>query len=234
MKLKSYNEFVNESSAQMGITSIDNPGGFVYNPVVTEDDDDDEEKTSNYMFFSNLKRIGELASMILKMDKEEVDELLNNGHDWATTHINTAKVNLDHVYEWLKSEIMTESVTESFDTTALHRRYTMTPKWWAAWRLQNEKPKKLSIEKDAFAKCYQVKNEKGEVLFVFDYARNIIFTNEKPDKFTIDDEMSNKDMEKVEKGEEKLKDDLAGVSPEKKKEMEKEKAKAAERGGEEE
>jgi|NOAtaT_6_FD_contig_121_413337_length_6194_multi_4_in_0_out_0_5 hypothetical protein len=234
MKLKSYNEFVNESSAQMGITSIDNPGGFVYNPVVTEDDDDDEEKTSNYMFFSNLKRIGELASMILKMDKEEVDELLNNGHDWATTHINTAKVNLDHVYEWLKSEIMTESVTESFDTTALHRRYTMTPKWWAAWRLQNEKPKKLSIEKDAFAKCYQVKNEKGEVLFVFDYARNIIFTNEKPDKFTIDDEMSNKDMEKVEKGEEKLKDDLAGVSPEKKKEMEKEKAKAAEKGGEEE
>lgn len=233
MKLKSYNEFVNESSAQMGITSIDNPGGFVYNPVVTEDDDDDE-KTSNYMFFSNLKRIGELASMILKMDKEEVDELLNNGHDWATTHINTSKVNLDHVYEWLKSEIMTESVTESFDTTSLHRRYTMTPKWWAAWRLQNEKPKKLNIEKDAFAKCYQVKNENGEVVFVFDYARNIIFTNEKPDKFTIDDEMSNKDMEKVQKGEEKLKDDLAGVSPEKKEEMEKEKAKSAEQPAEEE
>jgi hypothetical protein len=235
MKLKSYKEFVNENNAQMGVTSIDNPGGFIYNPVVSEDDDeDDDEKTSNYMFFSNLKRIGELANMILKMEKDEVDELLNNGHDWATTHVNTAKVNLDHVFEWLKSEIMTEGVNEAFSTTELHRRYSMTPKWWAAWRLTNEKPKKLKIEKDSFSKCYEIRDEKDKVLFVFDYARNIIFTNLPADEFSIEKKLDSEEMTKVEKGEEKLKDDLAGISPEKKKEIEKEKAKAAEKGGEEE
>jgi hypothetical protein len=239
MKIKSFREFVNENNAQMGVTSVDNPGGFIYNPVVTEEDDDDDdddkgEGKSNYMFFSNLQRIKELAEMILKMDQDKVDDLLNNGHDWATTHINTAKVNLDHVFEWMKSEMMTESVNESFDTTSLHRRYTMTPKWWAAWRLQNEKEKKLKIEKDAFSKCYQVKDDKEKVLFVFDYARNIIFTNLPADEFMMDEPTDNEEMEKIEKGEEKIKDDLAGISPEKKKEMEKEKAKAAEGGGEEE
>lgn len=235
MKLKSYQEFVNENgNAQMGITSIDNPGGFIYNPV-GEDEDDDKGEMSNYMFFSNLRRIGELSNMILKMDQEEVDELLNNGHDWATTHINTAKVNLDHVFEWLKSELMTESVTEAFDTTDLHRRYTMTPKWWAAWRLTNEKPKKLKIEKDSFSKCYEVRDENDKVLFVFDYARNMIFTNLSADEFSIDQELDSKEMEQVHKGEEKLQNDLAGVSPEKAKEIEKQKAEAgAKDKGEEE
>jgi hypothetical protein len=231
MKLKSYQEFLNENgNAQMGITSIDNPGGFIYNPMGEEKEDDDKDETSNYMFFSNLRRIAELSNMILKMDAEEVDELLNNGHDWATTHINTAKVNLDHVFEWLKSELMTESVTEAFSTTELSRRYSMTPKWWAAWRLTNEKPKKLKIEKDAFSKCYEVRDENDKVLFVFDYARNIVFTNLQADEFTIDKDLDNKEMEQVQKGEDKLKDDLAGVSPEKKKEIEKQKAEAGSKG----
>jgi hypothetical protein len=225
MKLKSYEEFVNENALQMGNNQIDNTGGYTYSPIGEEDDDDDDdEKKSNYMFFSNLKRIGELADMILKMDQEEIDELLNNGHDWATTHINTAKVNLDHVFEWLKSEIMTEQVSEAFNTTDLHRRYSMSPKWWAAWRLTNEKPKKLKIEKDSFSKCYEIKDEKDKVLFVFDYGRNIIFTNLSADEFSIDQKLDSEEMEQVKKGEEKLADDLAGVSPEDKKEMEKAKA----------
>jgi hypothetical protein len=218
MKLKSYEEFVNENSLQMGNTQIDNTGGYTYSPVGEDDDDDDDEEEgkSNYMFFSNLKRIKELTEMILKMDQESTDELLNNGHDWATTHVNTAKVNLDHVFEWLKSEIMTEQVSEAFDTTALQRRYNMTPKWWAAWRLTNEKPKKLKIEKDAFSKCYEVRDENDKVLFVFDYSRNMIFTNLQADEFSIDQELDNEEMEKVKKGEDKLADDLAGVSSDKK------------------
>ena len=33
-----------------------------------------ENEQSNYMFFSNLERIQELASMLLEMDQETIDQ----------------------------------------------------------------------------------------------------------------------------------------------------------------
>jgi len=64
-----------------------------------------ENEQSNYMFFSNLERIQELASMLLEMDQETIDQMLNNGHDWADDHISRAKENLDHVFEFFNNEI---------------------------------------------------------------------------------------------------------------------------------
>jgi hypothetical protein len=224
MKLKNYKDWLFENgNAQMGITSIDNPGGFTYNPTAVKEDDDD--KPSNYMFFSNLKRIQDLAKMILEMDQEKIDDMLNNGHDWANDHVTVAKENLSHVFDFLKSEslvrnesVITELVDEAHDTSSLHRRYSMTPTWWSAWRTQKEKKEGLKIEKDAFAKTYEVKDKDGKVIMVFDYARNIIFTNATPADFTLDDEMSSDDMADVKDKAEKIKDDLAGVDPDAKKE----------------
>jgi hypothetical protein len=225
MKLKNYKEWLVENgNAQMGITTIDNPGGFTYNPL--GEDDDDKESPSNYMFFSNLKRIQDIAKMILEMDQEKIDGMLNNGHDWANDHITVAKENLSHVFDFLKSEsivrnesiVITEILDEAHNTTDLHRRYSMTPTWWAAWRDQSEKKKGYKIEKDAFAKTYEVKDKEGKVIMVFDYARNIVFTNHTPDQFSLDDEMSSKDMADVKDKAEKIKDDLAGVDPNAKKE----------------
>jgi len=70
-----------------------------------------ERDTSNYMFFSNLERIQELASMLLEMDQNTIDQMLNNGHDWADDHISRAKENLDHVFEFFKGEL-SENITE--------------------------------------------------------------------------------------------------------------------------
>lgn len=66
---------------------------------------EDSRDSSNYMFFSNLERIQELASMIQSMDKETVDQMLTNGHDWADDHVSRAKENLDHVFEFFNNEI---------------------------------------------------------------------------------------------------------------------------------
>jgi predicted NUDIX family NTP pyrophosphohydrolase len=95
----------------------------------------------------------------------------------------------------------------------------MTPTWWAAWRDQKEKKDGLKIEKDAFAKTYEVKDKDGKVVMVFDYARNIVFTNHTPDQFSLDDEMSSKDMAEIKDKAEKISDDLAGVDPNAKKEV---------------
>jgi hypothetical protein len=229
MRLKKYKDWLNENgNAQMGITSIDNPGGFIYNPLGEEEDD-----ASNYMFFSNLRRIRELSSMMSKMDSAKIDELLNNGHDWANTHVNTAKTNLDHVFEFFKSELneSENSLTEgAAKTVDLHRQYTMTPSWWAAWRLENEKDSDYKITKDAFSKTYEV--QKGDkTLFVYDYKRNTIFTNESPSIFVLKDEVDSEEMDKINNKADDIKDDLAGVDKE---EMEKAKEKVAKAEGEEE
>lgn len=210
-KIKNFQDWLNEN-AQIGKTSIDNPGGFVYSPVA------EDENESNYMFFSNLRRVIELSNMILKMDKSKIDELLNSGHDWANDHITGAKTNIEHVFGFLNDEFKT-SVTESaHDTVDLHRQFDMSPVWWAAWRMENEKSKGLKIEKDSFSKTYEVKDKDDKVLFVFDYKRNKIFTNERPEYFTLKDEVSSDEMQKIDNKAKDIKDDLAGVDPNKEKE----------------
>lgn len=64
-----------------------------------------ERDTSNYMFFSNLDRIQELAAMLSEMDRDTIDQMLTNGHDWADDHVSRAKENLDHVFEFFNNEI---------------------------------------------------------------------------------------------------------------------------------
>lgn len=220
--IKKYKDWLLEN-AQLNKTSIDNTGGYIYSPI-------EEEDESNYMFFSNLERIQELAKMLLSMDRSKIDSMLNNGHDWANDHITTAKTNLDHVFGFFKGEIknpLESKITEAVhSTTDLHRQFSMDPTWWSAWRLENEKEKGLKIDKDAFSKTYEVKDKDDKVLFVFDYKRSKIFTNESPNFFTLKDEVDSEELSKIKDKTEEIKNDLAGVNPkdkEEKKETPKEK-----------
>ncbi len=64
-----------------------------------------EEKDSNrYMFFSNLQQMRRQCDMLLEMDHSMVEEILNNGHDWAQDHIAEAKNNMDQVFDFLMNE----------------------------------------------------------------------------------------------------------------------------------
>lgn len=58
----------------------------------------------NYMFFSNLQQIMRQAKMLLELDPQLVDEILQNGHDWADDHITEAKTNMDQVFDFLMNE----------------------------------------------------------------------------------------------------------------------------------
>jgi hypothetical protein len=76
-----------------------------------------EEGSNRYMFFSNLQQMKRQCEYLLDFDKEQVEEILNNGHDWAQDHISEAKNNMDQVFDFLMNEIKgedSEFQTESY------------------------------------------------------------------------------------------------------------------------
>jgi hypothetical protein len=65
-------------------------------------------ENANYMFFSNLQQMKRQIEMIMEMDKEVINEIIINGHDWADDHISEAKTNIDQVFDFLKNEMEIE------------------------------------------------------------------------------------------------------------------------------
>ena len=63
-----------------------------------------EEQTTNYMFFSNLEQMKRQCELLLDLDPNMVDEILQNGHDWADDHVSEAKNNMDQVFDFLMNE----------------------------------------------------------------------------------------------------------------------------------
>jgi hypothetical protein len=75
-----------------------------------EDKDD-----TRYMFFSNLEQMMRQARMLLQMDEDMLEDLLNNGHDWAADHITEAKNNMDQVFDFIMGEMHGEGEDDSWD-----------------------------------------------------------------------------------------------------------------------
>jgi hypothetical protein len=67
-----------------------------------------EVELANYMFFSNLQQMKRQIEMMLDMDPEKINEIIQNGHDWADDHISEAKTNIDQVFDFLKNEMEIE------------------------------------------------------------------------------------------------------------------------------
>ena len=68
-----------------------------------------EEQTSDrYMFFSNLEQIRRQCDILLSKNRDEIDSILDNGHDWAQDHIAEAKNNMDQVFDFLMNETTDE------------------------------------------------------------------------------------------------------------------------------
>ena len=63
-----------------------------------------EQENSRYMFFSNLEQMRRQCDMLLEMDQSMIEEILENGHDWAQDHISEAKNNMDQVFDFLMNE----------------------------------------------------------------------------------------------------------------------------------
>jgi hypothetical protein len=62
-------------------------------------------KNSRYMFFSNLEQIHRQTAMLMEMDENMLNQILDNGHDWAQDHIAEAKNNMDQVFDFIMNEV---------------------------------------------------------------------------------------------------------------------------------
>ena len=63
-----------------------------------------EQKSERYMFFSNLEQMRRQCDLLLDFDRNMVESILDNGHDWAQDHISEAKNNMDQVFDFMMNE----------------------------------------------------------------------------------------------------------------------------------
>ena len=72
--------------------------------------EDDSEMYTNYMFFSNLEQIKRQCEKLLSLDKSMIDNIIQNGHDWADDHISEAKNNMDQVFDFFMGKVNEDSM----------------------------------------------------------------------------------------------------------------------------
>ena len=106
----------------------------------------ENKMTENYMFFSNLQQIHRQCEMLMKMDPQELDQIIKNGHDWADDHVSEAKNNMDQVFDFFMNETKRK---DSQDVTADMDQFSL-----------NEDGKMESGEKDPCWKGYEMVGKK--------------------------------------------------------------------------
>jgi hypothetical protein len=86
----------------------------VYTDEMMNDNEDEEnyhmENTKSYMFFGNLESVNRMAHEISMMDETTVNNLLNEGHNWAEDHVSAAKEMISQVYNFMENLQIEESI----------------------------------------------------------------------------------------------------------------------------
>jgi hypothetical protein len=73
----------------------------------------ENEMSSRYMFFSNLTQIHRQTGKLLELDENKINDLLDNGHDWAEDHLATCKESLEQVFDFMMNEFKGSGESES-------------------------------------------------------------------------------------------------------------------------
>jgi hypothetical protein len=68
-----------------------------------------------YMFFSNLEQMRRQCDLLLDLDPNMIEDILENGHDWAQDHIAEAKNNMDQVFDFLMNETKKDGMEMSMN-----------------------------------------------------------------------------------------------------------------------
>ena len=90
-----------------------------------------DEGSSRYMFFSNLQQMKRQCDLLLDLDHDMVEEILENGHDWAQDHIAEAKNNMDQVFDFIMNKIKgDQNILESEITEKQKKNVPTNPKLW--------------------------------------------------------------------------------------------------------
>lgn len=119
-----------------------------------------EEKSSRYMFFSNLEQMRRQCDLLLDLDRNMIEEILENGHDWAQDHISEAKNNMDQVFDFLMNETNSDSDMEMEDNIMMEGRKKTGTKLCA--RGKSAAKAKYDVYPSAYANGYAVQVCKGK------------------------------------------------------------------------
>jgi hypothetical protein len=104
------------------------------------------EYGGNYMFFSNLKQIKRQCELLLQLDENMVNQLLEQGHDWADDHVSSAKENIDQVFDFMMNETKgheenQQPVSVDMDQFSLNEENQLDEKCWDGYKQVGGKKK---------------------------------------------------------------------------------------------
>lgn len=120
----------------------------------------ENQSTENYMFFSNLQQIHRQCEMLMKMNPQELDQIIQNGHDWADDHISTAKENLDQVFDFMMNETRKENQYIDYEDIQEGRKKTGTK---LCARGKSAAKSKFKVYPSAYANGYAIQVCKGKI-----------------------------------------------------------------------
>ena len=124
-----------------------------------------EQEQVNYMFFSNLEQIKRQCEMMLEMEPAMIDDIIQNGHDWADDHISEAKTNIDQVFDFFKNKMSEESEYvdyEDVEENSLSEGRKKTGTKLCA-RGKSAAQSKFKVYPSAYANGYAVQVCKGKI-----------------------------------------------------------------------
>ena len=104
----------------------------------------ENQSTENYMFFSNLQQIHRQCEMLMKMNPQELDQIIQNGHDWADDHVSEAKNNMDQVFDFFMNETngnKESEVSADMDQFSLNEEGQLDEKCWDGYKQVGGKKK---------------------------------------------------------------------------------------------
>ena len=104
----------------------------------------ENQSTENYMFFSNLQQIHRQCEMLMKMNPQELDQIIKNGHDWADDHVSEAKNNMDQVFDFFMNETKSkdkQDVTADMDQFSMNEEGQLDEKCWDGYKRIGSKKK---------------------------------------------------------------------------------------------
>ena len=114
--------------------------------IVSQVIKENESYGGNYMFFSNLEQIKRQCELLLQLDKDKVNQLLEQGHDWADDHISSAKENIDQVFDFMMNETKghendQQPVSVDMDQFSLNEEGQLDEKCWDGYKQVGNKMK---------------------------------------------------------------------------------------------
>ena len=117
-------------------------------------------RTENYMTFSNLQQMKRQIDMLMELDENVIDEIIQNGHDWADDHISVAKENLDQVFDFMMNETKKSNQYIDYEEMTEGRKKTGTK---LCARGKSAAKSKFKVYPSAYANGYAVQVCKGKI-----------------------------------------------------------------------